>query len=430
MLRDIATEIISVRAREILDSRGNPTIEAEVETADGGLGRAEVPSGSSTGEFEAHELRDGGGRYGGKGVLNAVRNVNDEIAPKIIGMDARRQYDLDRFMIDLDGTKDKSRLGANAILAVSLAAARAACDSLGLHLFEYLGGLRAKVLPLPMMNILNGGVQADNNLDVQEFMIMPCGASTFSQALCMGSEVYHALHEVLKGKRLDTGLGDEGGFAPDLANDREALEVIVEAIKEAGYEPGRDVVLAMDIASSELYRDGMYYFPGQGKEFTTARLVDHYEQLVNDFPIAVIEDGMAQDDWDGWLFMTKRLVNRIRLIGDDLFVTNVERLELGIEKGVANAILIKLNQIGTLSETLGVMRVANRAGYLNVISHRSGETEDTTIADLAVGTNSGLIKTGAPARTDRVCKYNQLLRIEEYLGAAADFLGPKALEGC
>jgi enolase len=423
-------DIVEVKGREILDSRGNPTVEVEIGLACGGSGRAAVPSGASTGEFEALELRDGGPRHGGKGVTDAVRNVNSEIAPKMMGMNASRQYDIDHFLIDLDGTSDKSRLGANAILGVSLASARAACDSLGLHLFEYLGGIRASVLPLPMMNILNGGAHAANNLDIQEFMILPWGATSFRDALSMGVEVYHTLRDVLKTEGKDTGLGDEGGFAPDLANSGEALEVIVEAIRKAGYEPGEDIALAMDVASSELYKDGGYHFPGEGRQFNASDLVDYYEKLTNDFPIVVIEDGMAQEDWDGWSLMTKRLGDRIRLIGDDIFVTNVERLRLGIERNVANAILIKLNQIGTLSETLDVMLVADRAGYLNVVSHRSGETEDTTIADLAVATNCGLIKTGAPGRTDRVCKYNQLLRIEEHLGAGGDFLGRRALEGC
>lgn len=430
MMEITGIEITEVKARQILDSRGNPTVEADVRLRGGAFGRAEVPSGASTGEFEALELRDGGPRYGGKGVLDAVRNVNGEIGPKIAGMDASRQYDIDCFLIDLDGTHDKSRLGANAILAVSMAVAKASANAFGLHLFEYLGGLRAKVLPVPMMNILNGGVHADNNVDVQEFMILPWGAESFREALRVGTEVYHALRGVLKKKGLETGLGDEGGFAPNLANVGEALEVIIEAIESAGYEPAKDVALAMDVASSELYRDGEYHFSGEDKQFDASQLVDYYEELVSEFPIVSIEDGMSQEDWEGWALLTKRLGDRVRLVGDDVFVTNAERLRRGIEEDVANAILIKLNQIGTVSETLEVMRLANNAGYLNVVSHRSGETEDTTIADLAVATNSGLIKTGAPARTDRVCKYNQLLRIEEYLGSGAVSLGPGVMKGC
>lgn len=421
------TEIIAITAREILDSRGNPTVEVDMRLKGGAYGRAAVPSGASTGAFEALELRDGGERYGGKGVLKAVHNVTGEIAPRLMGLDAAGQEELDQLLIDLDGTEDKSRLGANAILAVSLAAAKASAAVKGAPLFAYLGGAEARVLPVPMMNILNGGAHADNNVDIQEFMILPWGVESFHEALRVGAEVYHALRGVLKGRGLAAGIGDEGGFAPSLENNREALEVIVEAISSAGYQPGKDVALALDVAPTELYREGRYHFVGEGREFEAPELVNYYRELVCDFPIVSIEDGMAEEDWDGWALLTSSLGEKVRLVGDDVFVTNIRRLQKGIDEGTANAILIKLNQIGTLSETLAVMRVARDAGYSNVVSHRSGETEDTTIADLAVATNCGLIKTGAPARTDRVCKYNQLLRIEEILGGAAVYPGPSAL---
>ncbi len=421
------SEIVRVAAREILDSRGNPTVEAEVYGA-WGVSRAAVPSGASTGAFEALEMRDGGARYGGKGVLQAVRNVNGEIAARVTGMDAGAQEELDGLLIELDGTEDKSRLGANAILAVSMAVARAAAAERGAPLYTYLGGEEAVVLPLPMMNILNGGAHADNNLDIQEFMVLPWGGESFAEALRMGTEVYHALRGVLKKNGLSTGIGDEGGFAPSLDSNRAALEMIVDAIEAAGYEPGKDVSLALDVAATELYREGGYDFAGGGRKFTLPELVEYYGGLVEDFPVVSIEDGMSEEDWEGWTLLTSNLGRRVRLVGDDVFVTNPRRLRKGIEEGVANAILIKLNQIGTVSETLEVMRMAREARYLRVVSHRSGETEDTTIADLAVATNCGLIKTGAPARTDRVCKYNQLLRIEEELGTRARFPGSSALE--
>ncbi|MDY6794427.1 MAG: phosphopyruvate hydratase [Actinomycetota bacterium] len=414
-------EIIGIKAREILDSRGNPTVEVDVHLSGGAMGRAAVPSGASTGAFEALELRDADERYRGKGVRGAVRNVMDEIAPNLMGMEASKQYEVDELLKKLDGTEDKSRHGANAILAVSLAVARAASVSQGIPLYEYLGGVEARVLPVPMMNIINGGEHADNNVDIQEFMILPWGTGDFFEALRIGSEVYHALREVLKKRGLSTGVGDEGGFAPSLDNNRLALEVIMDAIKEAGYLPGKDVALALDVAATELYGEGRYLFAGEGREFKVRELVEYYRALISDFPIVSIEDGMSEEDWEGWALLTSELGDRVRLVGDDIFVTNLGRLNRGIREGVANAILIKLNQIGTLSETLEVMRVADEAGYLCVVSHRSGETEDTTIADLAVATNCRFIKTGAPARTERVCKYNQLLRIEEDLGEAAVF---------
>jgi enolase len=419
-------EIVKVAAREILDSRGNPTVEAEVYGA-WGVSRAAVPSGASTGALEALELRDGGERYGGKGVLTAVSNVNEKIAPRVEGMDVGAQEELDKLLVDLDGTEDKSRLGANAILAVSMAVARAAAAERGMPLYTYLGGEEAVVLPVPMMNIINGGAHADNNVDIQEFMVLPWGLGSFREALRVGAEVYHALRGVLKVNGLSTGIGDEGGFAPSLDSNRAALEVIMEAVKAAGYEPGKEVSLALDVAASELYRSGKYSFAGEDRELEASELVDYYGGLIEDFPVVSIEDGMAEEDWEGWILLTSRLGDRVRLVGDDVFVTNRKLLCKGIDEGAANAILIKLNQIGTVSETLEVMRVARDAGYLCVVSHRSGETEDTTIADLAVATNCGLIKTGAPARTDRVCKYNQLLRIEEELGARAIFPGSSAL---
>ena len=420
-------KIAGIAAREVLDSRGNPTVEAEVRLEGGARGRAIVPSGASTGAFEALELRDGDGRYGGKGVRRAVENVVEVIAPRLLGMDASRQQEIDGLLLELDGSEDKSRLGANAILSVSLAVARAAAAAYGLPLFRYLGGAASRILPVPMMNILNGGAHADNNMDIQEFMVVPWGMDSFRDALRAGAEVYHSLRAVLKEQGIRVGIGDEGGFAPDLESNRAALEAIMEAIRSAGYEPGKDVALALDVAASELYREGKYLFAGEGREFAPGELVDYYQQLVDDFPVALIEDGMSEEDWEGWALLTTRLGARLLLVGDDIFVTNPKRLRRGIEEGVANAILIKLNQIGTLTETLEVMRQARHAGYLCVVSHRSGETEDTTIADLAVATNCGLIKTGAPARTDRVSKYNRLLRIEEMLGGAALYPGPSVL---
>ena len=411
-----------VYAREVLDSRGNPTVEVEVVLESGALGRAIVPSGASTGAFEAVELRDGDKeRYIGKGVLKAVDNVNEIIAPEVEGLDAFDQPGIDGLMIELDGTPNKGKLGANAILGVSLAVARAAADELGLPLFQYIGGVNAKQLPVPMMNILNGGEHADNNVDVQEFMILPVGAESFAEGLRMGAEVFHSLKKVLAAKGLACGVGDEGGFAPNLGSNREALELIVEAIKGAGLEPGKDVMLGMDVAASEMYNDGKYELKGEGKVLTSEEMINLYEGWVNEFPIITIEDGLNEEDWDGWKLLTERLGKKIQLVGDDLFVTNTERLERGIEAGVANSILIKVNQIGTLTETLDAIEMAKRAGYTAVISHRSGETEDTTIADIAVAVNAGQIKTGAPSRTDRVAKYNQLLRIEEIVGESARY---------
>ncbi|EKX91032.1 phosphopyruvate hydratase [Peptostreptococcus anaerobius] len=411
-----------VYAREVLDSRGNPTVEVEVVLESGALGRAIVPSGASTGAFEAVELRDGDKeRYIGKGVLKAVDNVNEIIAPEVEGLDAFDQPGIDGLMIELDGTPNKGKLGANAILGVSLAVARAAADELGLPLFQYIGGVNAKQLPVPMMNILNGGEHADNNVDVQEFMILPVGAESFAEGLRMGAEVFHSLKKVLAAKGLACGVGDEGGFAPNLGSNREALELIVEAIKGAGLEPGKDVMLGMDVAASEMYNDGKYELKGEGKVLTSEEMINLYEGWVNEFPIITIEDGLNEEDWDGWKLLTERLGKKIQLVGDDLFVTNPERLERGIEAGVANSILIKVNQIGTLTETLDAIEMAKRAGYTAVISHRSGETEDTTIGDIAVAVNAGQIKTGAPSRTDRVAKYNQLLRIEEIVGESARY---------
>ena len=419
--RCVMSEIVSIWAREILDSRGNPTVEVEVGLEGGALGRAAVPSGASTGSFEAHELRDGDERYRGKGVCKAVRNACEEISRCVVGMESTRQYDIDAALIELDGSDDKSRLGANAILAVSLAVARASAASLHIPLYRYLGGLEARVLPVPMMNILNGGDHADNNLDIQEFMILPWGAESFREALRIGSEVYHSLHDVLLAGGSRTGVGDEGGFAPNLGSNREALELIVQAISSAGYEPGKDVSLAMDIAASELYREGKYVFACDERELDTGGLIDYYRDIIRDFPVVSIEDGLAEDSWEEWTEMTSRLHDEVLIVGDDLFVTNIERLCRGIREKAANAILVKLNQIGTLSETLEVIRTAGEAGFKRIIAHRSGETEDTTIADLAVATNSALIKSGAPARTERVCKYNQLLRIEDSLGTSARF---------
>ncbi len=417
--------IADIYAREILDSRGNPTLEVEAVLESGATGRAAVPSGASTGEREALELRDGdAGRYLGKGVLTAVDNVNSRIADLLIGMDATDQAAIDARMIELDGTEYKSSLGANAILGVSLAVARAAAASLGMPLYRYIGGVNARELPLPMMNILNGGAHADNNVDIQEFMIMPVGAPDFATALRMGAEIFHALKAVLKSRGCNTAVGDEGGFAPDLGSNEEALQVIMEAVEQAGYRPGDDILLALDVASSELYRDGRYVLENEASPDKTAdQLVDFYEDLVNRYPIISIEDGMAENDWDGWKKLTERLGGRIQLVGDDLFVTNAKTLRQGIERGVANSILVKLNQIGTLTETLDAIETAKRAGYTAVISHRSGETEDTTLADLAVAVNAGQIKTGSLCRTDRVCKYNQLLRIADELGDTACFTG-------
>lgn len=419
----IIEEII---AREILDSRGNPTVEVDVYLEDGSMGRAAVPSGASTGSNEAVELRDNDeNRYMGKGVLKAVENVNSLLAPEIEGYDATDQLGIDRAMIDLDGTPNKSRLGANAILGVSIACAKAAAESLGLPLYQYLGGSNSKVLPVPMMNILNGGKHADNNVDIQEFMIMPVGAGSFAAALRMGTEVYHTLKKVLQGKGLSTAVGDEGGFAPMLSSNEEALAVIVEAINAAGYKPGEQIALALDAAATEFYKDGRYVFEAEGKSRGAEEMVEYYAMLVDKYPIISIEDGLAEDDWEGWKKLTERLGKRVQLVGDDLFVTNTALLSRGIESGVANSILIKLNQIGTVTESLDAIEMAKQAGYTAVVSHRSGETGDTTIADLVVATNAGQIKTGAPARTDRVAKYNQLLCIEEELGDLSQFRGIK-----
>lgn len=418
--------ITEVYAREILDSRGNPTVEVEVCLEDGYVGRAAVPSGASTGVHEAVELRDGDKeRYLGKGVTKAVDNVNDIIADALIGLEATRQTEIDEMLVRLDGTPNKGRLGANAILGVSMAVAKAAAASVGLPLYLYLGGVAAKELPVPMMNILNGGQHADNNVDIQEFMIMPVGAKSFSEALRMNAEIYHNLKALLKEKGLSTALGDEGGFAPNLKNNAEAIEVILEAVVKAGYKPKDDIVIALDVASSEMYEDGKYNLAGEGVVKTSAEMVEYLAELCEKYPIISIEDGLAEDDWDGWKALTKKLGKKVQLVGDDLFVTNEERLVQGIKKGVANAILIKVNQIGTLTETFNAIETAKRAGYTCIISHRSGETEDTTLADIAVAVNAGQIKTGAPARTDRVAKYNQLLRIEEDLGKAAKYNGKK-----
>ncbi|CQB51970.1 Enolase [Syntrophomonas zehnderi OL-4] len=414
--------IVDVFAREVLDSRGNPTVEVEVILEDGTMGRAIVPSGASTGAHEAVELRDGDNdRYQGKGVLQAVNNVNDIIAPELLGMNVTHQVDIDAVMIDLDGTPNKSKLGANAILGVSLACARAAAEYLALPLYQYIGGLNAKEIPVPMMNILNGGKHADNNVDIQEFMIVPVGAGSFREGLQMGVEVYHTLKKVLAGKGLVTSVGDEGGFAPNLPSNEAAIEVILEAIEKAGYAPGQQIVLALDVAATELYQDGYYHL--NQKQFATDQMVEFYNDLTRKYPIISIEDGLAEDDWEGWKKLTDQLGKRIQLVGDDLFVTNTERLAQGIKLGVCNSILIKLNQIGTLTETLDTIEMAKRNGYTAVISHRSGETEDTTMADVAVAVNAGQIKTGAPARTDRIAKYNQLLRIEEELDIFAQYRG-------
>jgi enolase 1/2/3 len=417
--------IADIRAREILDSRGNPTVEADVILASGTVGRAAVPSGASTGEHEANELRDNDKeRYGGKGVTLAVQHVNETIAPGLEGADASDQMGIDAALIEMDGTPNKSNLGANAILAVSMACARAAAEELGQPLWRYLGGPTSRVMPVPMMNILNGGAHATNTVDFQEYMVVPIGAETFAEALRMGAEVFHALKKVLVKRKLSTGVGDEGGFAPDLKNDEEALQVVIQAIEAAGYKPGQDLAIALDPAASELYKGGQYTFKKSGAGTKdAAEMVALYEKWINEYPIVSIEDGLAEDDWDGWKLLTERIGERCQLVGDDIFVTNTERLARGIETGVGNAILIKLNQIGTLTETLETIDMARSAGYLSVISHRSGETEDTFIADLAVGTGAGQIKTGSASRTDRVAKYNQLLRIEEQLGPAAEYPG-------
>jgi len=418
--------ISSIYAREVLDSRGNPTVEVEVFTESGAFGRAIVPSGASTGEHEAIELRDGDkSRYLGKGVLNAVENVNEVIAPNLIGYDVTFQTTIDKIMLELDGTDNKSKLGANAILGVSMAVARAAADFVGLPLYLYLGGFNAKQLPTPMMNIINGGSHADNNVDFQEFMIMPVGAKSFREALRMGAEIFHNLKKVLSGYGFNTSVGDEGGFAPDLESNEAGLKVIIEAIEKAGFKPGEDVVLAMDVAASEFYNKEkkVYELKGEGKVLNSEEMVEFYANLIEKYPIISIEDGLDENDWDGWAKLTKKLGKRIQLVGDDLFVTNTKKLERGIKEGVANSILIKVNQIGTLTETFNAIEMAKRAGYTAVISHRSGETEDTTIAEIAVATNSGQIKTGSLSRTDRIAKYNQLLRIEEELDEVAEYRG-------
>jgi enolase len=421
------TAIEEVVAREVLDSRGNPTVEVEVVLEWGATGRAAVPSGASTGVHEAVELRDEDpDRYGGKGVLKAVENVNDLIAEGLWGFDALAQVALDEFLIELDGTPNKSKLGANAILGVSLATAKAAADALDLPLYRYIGGVSARTLPVPMMNILNGGKHAMDGPDLQEFMAMPVGASSFAEALRWGAETYHALKGVLKSKGYSTGVGDEGGFAPALKTNEEAVELIIEAVQKAGYEPGKDIFVALDPAASEIFEDGKYVLKKEGRTLTGEEMVDYYEDWVNKYPIISIEDGLAEDDWETWTLMNRRLGDRLQIMGDDLLVTNVERLKLGIERKVGNSILIKLNQIGTLTETLAAIEMAKRAGWTSVVSHRSGETEDTTIADLVVATNAGQIKTGAPCRSDRVAKFNQLLRIEEELGEMAAFAGMAA----
>ena len=422
-------EIISVTGREIIDSRGNPTVEAEVMLADGTVGRGAAPSGASTGTYEALELRDGDKkRFGGKGVSKAVANINGPINEALIGADALDTYEVDRLMLEADGTKDKSKFGANAILAVSIAAARAGAEFLEIPLYKFLGGSNANVLPVPMMNILNGGAHAANTVDSQEFMIMPVGAKTFTDGLRWCTEVFHALAAILKSKGLATSVGDEGGFAPNVASDAEAIELILEAVKKAGYKPGKDFVLAMDPASSEWKgsKVGEYKMPKSGKKFTSAQLVKHWKDLVEKYPICSIEDGLDEEDWEGWALLRKELGDKIQLVGDDLFVTNTERLAKGIKLDCANSILIKLNQIGTISETLEAIKMAHKAGFTAVVSHRSGETEDTTIADLAVALNAGQIKTGAPNRSERVAKYNQLIRIEENLGSAARYMGMAA----
>ncbi len=415
------SDIIDVFAREVIDSRGNPTVEVDVELESGAFGRAIVPSGASTGQREALELRDKDKRYNGKGVRKAVKNVNEKIAPKLFGLEAYDQAYIDKLMIKLDGTKNKGNLGANAILGVSLAVAKAAAMECELPLYSYIGGVSARELPVPMMNILNGGAHADNNLDIQEFMVMPAGAKNFHEALRMGAEIFHTLKKLLNAKGLNTAVGDEGGFAPSLNSNEEAIKIIMDAIKKAGYKPGKDVLLALDVAASELYSKGKYKW--EGKAVTSAYLIDYYAKLAGKYPIISIEDGLAENDWKGWEAMTKKLGKKVQIVGDDIFVTNPEIFAKGIEKGIGNSILIKLNQIGTLTETLEAIEMAKRAGYTAVVSHRSGETEDTTIADLAVAMNTGQIKTGSISRTDRISKYNRLLRIEEELGSVSVFRG-------
>ena len=420
------TELIDVRAREIIDSRGNPTVEVDVTLACGAQGRAAVPSGASTGTREALELRDNAdNRFMGKGVLNAVANVNEVIAPEIIGYDAMDQAGLDRTMLDIDGTENKSRLGANAILGVSMAAARAAANACDIPLYQHIGGINARVLPIPMMNIINGGAHAPNNLDIQEFMILPFGAGSISEAIRMGAETFHNLAKILKGEGLSTAVGDEGGFAPNLKSNEEALEYIIRAIEAAGYRPGKDIGIALDAAASEFYRDGKYHFRSEGKDLSAADMIDYYESLIEKYPLYSIEDGLAESDWENWELMTQRLGHSTQIVGDDIFVTNPDIFKRGIERGIGNSILIKLNQIGTLTETLDTIQMAKDSGYTTIVSHRSGETEDTFIADLAVGVNAGQIKTGSMSRSDRVAKYNQLIRIEERLGDGAYF--PEAL---
>ena len=421
------SKISHVTAREVLDSRGNPTVEVDVTLASGATGRAIVPSGASTGAHEATELRDGGTRFKGKGVLNAVANVNSEISTALVGIDASNQSAIDNTLCELDGTPNKSRLGANAILGASLATAHASAAERKLPLFTAIGGDDACVLPVPMMNVLNGGVHADNNVDLQEFMIMPIGASSFSEGLRWGVETYHTLKSLLHDRKLATAVGDEGGFAPNLASNEDAIAILVDAIEAAGFKPGVDIAIALDPAMSELFRDGKYHLAGEGQVFTSDQLVAWWTMLVNKYPIVSIEDGMAEDDWAGWSSLTKALGSRVQLVGDDLFVTNVKRLQRGIDENVANSVLIKVNQIGTLTETLNTISLARNNHYTSVMSHRSGETEDATIADLAVATNCGQIKTGAPARSDRVAKYNQLLRIEQLLGSKAKYLGKQAV---
>jgi len=422
-------DLEDVRAREILDSRGNPTIEVDVLLECGAIGRAAVPSGASTGENEAVELRDGDAkRYQGKGVLTAVRNVIEKIRPAVLGKDASQQATLDRLLIELDGTKNKGNLGANAILGVSLAAAKACAKEVGEPLYRYLGGVGARRLPVPMMNILNGGAHADNNVDIQEFMVMPLVAGSFREGLRIGAEVFHALKKVLKGKGLNTAVGDEGGFAPNLGSNAEALEAILEAIDQAGYQAGKEVFIALDSAASSFYKDGMYDLAAEGQQMTSEQLTDFYVRLVDRYPIISIEDGLDENDWDGWKLHTEKLGSRIQIVGDDIFVTNMTLLKKGIDLGVANSILIKLNQIGTLTETIDAVKMASAEGYTSVVSHRSGETEDTTIADLVVALGTGQIKTGSASRTDRIAKYNQLLRIEEHLGAEAIYGAPELLK--
>ena len=421
------SSIVDVSAREILDSRGNPTVEVEIELLSGSRGRAAVPSGASTGAYEAVELRDGGDRYGGKGVQRAVGHVEGEIADELLGMEALDQRDIDRMLIDLDGTDTKQRLGANAMLGVSLAVAKAGADECDLPLYRYVGGANAHVLPMPCMNVLNGGAHADSNVDLQEFMLAPVGAASFSEAVRMGTETYHALKKLLQRRGLSTAVGDEGGFAPNLPSNEEALKLLIEAITAAGFAPGDEIAIALDPASTEFFSDGVYDLVGEGRKFSSEEFAAYLVDLCDRYPIVSIEDGMAEDDWDGWGAITRAVGDRVQLVGDDLFVTNSTRLRRGIELGVANSILIKVNQIGTLSETLDTMALASRHAYTAMMSHRSGETEDVTIADLAVATNCGQIKTGAPARSDRVAKYNQLLRIEHGLGEAAEYLGGRAL---